>query len=66
VGASGGPVANVAHLGGLLFGYIYLKGPRNLSAELRYRITKWRMDRLRRKFNVHKGGRDDDWEKRIH
>jgi len=65
VGASGGPVANVAHLGGLVFGYLYLKGPTNLQLELRYRLTKWRMDRIRRKFNVHKGGRDD-WEKRIH
>jgi membrane associated rhomboid family serine protease len=65
VGASGSPVANVAHLGGLLFGYVYLKGPDNLRLDLRYRLTKWRMDRLRRKFNVHKGGRGD-WENRIH
>ena len=65
VGASGGPVANVAHLGGLLFGYIYLKGPANLRLEIKYRITKWRMNRLRRKFNVHHGRRDD-WDKRIH
>jgi membrane associated rhomboid family serine protease len=65
VGASGGPVANVAHLGGLVFGYVYLKGPSNLRLELRYRMTKWRMDRMRRKFNVHKGGRDD-WDKHIH
>ena len=65
VGASGGPVANVAHLGGLLFGYVYLKGPANLRLELQYRMTRWRMERMRRKFSVHKGGRDD-WEKRIH
>jgi membrane associated rhomboid family serine protease len=65
VGASGGAVANVAHLGGLLFGYVYLKGPDNLRLDLRYRLTKWRMDRLRRKFNVHKGGRGD-WENHIH
>ncbi len=65
VGASGGPVANVAHLGGLVVGFIYLKGPGNLRLELRYRLTKWRMERMRRRFNIHKGGRDD-WENRIH
>jgi membrane associated rhomboid family serine protease len=65
VGASGGPVANVAHLGGLVVGFFYLKGPGNLRLEWRYRLTKWRMDRMRRRFNLHKGGRDD-WENRIH
>jgi membrane associated rhomboid family serine protease len=66
LGASGGPVANLAHLGGLLVGWIYLKGPTDLRLELNYRLTKWRMERMRRKFNVHRGGRDDDWERRIH
>lgn len=66
LGASGGPVANLAHLGGLLVGWIYLKGPTDLRLELKYRLTKWRMERMRRKFNVHRGGRDDDWERRIH
>jgi len=66
LGASGGPVANLAHLGGLLVGWIYLKGPTDLRLQLNYRLTKWRMERMRRKFNVHRGGRDDDWERRIH
>ena len=65
VGASGGPVANVAHLGGLIVGFVYLKGPGNLRLDFRYRLTKWRMDRMRRRFNVHKGGRGN-WENRIH
>jgi membrane associated rhomboid family serine protease len=65
VGANGGPVANVAHLGGLAVGFLYLKSPRDLRLELRYRLTKWRVERMRRRFNVHKGGRDD-WENRIH
>ncbi len=66
VGASGGPIANLTHLGGLLVGWVYLKGPTNLRLEFNYRMTKWRMERLRRRFNVHRGGRDDDWERRIH
>ena len=36
------------------------------ASSLKYRLTKWRMERMRRKFNVHRGGRDDDWERRIH
>lgn len=65
VGATGSTVANVAHLGGLVVGVVYLKGPTNLKLELRYRLTKWRMERMRRRFSVHKGGRGD-WGDRIH
>jgi rhomboid family protein len=60
LGASGGTVSHFAHLGGLAAGYIYLKGPRgprNLRLELQYRMTKWRMERMRRRFDVHRGGR---------
>lgn len=63
--ATGGPVSNAAHLSGLLIGWLYLKGPRNLRLELDYSIARWRMQRVRRKFSVHKGGRDD-WEHRVH
>lgn len=66
VGASGTGVSNLAHLGGLLAAWLYLKGPGDLRQEIRYRLTKWRMDRMRRKFDVHRGGRDDDWNRRIH
>lgn len=65
VGATGSTVANVAHLGGLVAGFVYLKGPTNLRLELRYRLTKWRMERMRRRFSVHKGGRGN-WGDRIH
>jgi membrane associated rhomboid family serine protease len=56
--ASGGPVASIAHLGGLLAGWLFLQGPRGLILEVRRQIARRRMDRLRRRFNVHKGGRD--------
>lgn len=65
VAATRSTVANVAHLGGLLVGWLYLKGPKNLELDFRYRLTKWRMARMRKKFNVHKGG-GDDWGGRIH
>ena len=60
----GSQVSNSAHLGGLLFGYLYLKGRYNggITAEIKYRYLKWKMNRLRRKFDVYSGGRSD----RIH
>jgi membrane associated rhomboid family serine protease len=72
VGSSGGGVAHTAHLGGLLVGYIYLRGLRlrPLSA-IKYRWLRWKMSRARNKFGVYSGGRDDDnwksdWKKHIH
>ena len=43
MGSSGGGVAHVAHLGGLLVGYLYLKGRRGPLDELKYRWLKWRL-----------------------
>jgi membrane associated rhomboid family serine protease len=63
----GGEISNAAHLGGLLFGYLYLRGGRGggFSAELKYRYLKWKMNRLRRKFDVYSGGRSD-WDRHVH
>ena len=62
----GGDISNAAHLGGLIFGYFYPRGGRGgLSAELKYRYLKWKMNRLRRKFDVHTGGRSD-WDRHVH
>lgn len=53
-----GGTAHLAHLGGLAVGYIYLtRGRGGPWAELKYRYTKWRMNRLRRRFDLHQGGR---------
>ena len=66
VGAGGG-VANATHLGGLLVGYLYLKGRRiDPLAELKYRYLKWKINRVRKKFDVYSGGRADDWDRRVH
>ena len=62
----GGQVSNMAHLGGLLFGYLYLQNGRGgLGAEIKYRYLTWKMNRLRRKFDVHTGGRSD-YDRKIH
>lgn len=65
VSGGGGPVASVAHLGGLIAGWVYLQGPRRVPDEIRRQIARWRMNRLRKKFNIHKGGRDY-WNDRVH
>src|SRR4051812_33631991 len=64
-----GSVAATTHLGGLLVAYIYLQGGRGgLSAEIKYRYLKWKMNRLRRKFDVYHGGRTDKshWDRHVH
>ena len=55
---AGGPIASVAHLGGLLAGWFYLQGPGGFITEIRRQIARRKMDRMRKKFNIHKGGRD--------
>ncbi len=65
MGGPGGGVAHSAHLGGLVAGYLYLKGLRARPMdELKYRYLKWKMGRARSRFDVHAGGRsrDDDWK----
>ena len=62
----GGGVAHSAHLGGLVVGYLYLKGLRSRPLdELKYRYLRWKMGRARNRFDVYSGGRspsDDDWK----
>ncbi len=63
----GGGIAHTTHLGGLVAGYLYLKGGRiHLLSEVKYRYLKWRINRMRRKFDVYSGGRADDVNRRVH
>jgi len=66
MGEAGG-VANATHLGGLLVGYVFLKSARiNPVSELKYRYLKWKINRVRKKFDVYSGGRADDVNRRVH
>jgi membrane associated rhomboid family serine protease len=66
MGESGGGIAHITHLGGLVAGYVMLRGRRLSPAnEVRYRYLRWKMDRARKKFGVHTGGKSD-WDKRVH
>jgi membrane associated rhomboid family serine protease len=65
--SAGDGVAHTTHLGGLVVGYFYLKGARvHLLSELQYRFLKWRINRMRRKFDVYSGGRANDVDRRVH
>jgi rhomboid family protein len=48
-------VSTVAHLGGMVFGYIYLKSsmPRFGFADVRSAYNQWRLQRAKRKFQVY-------------
>jgi membrane associated rhomboid family serine protease len=48
----GSGISHVAHLGGMLFGYFYLRGGR-FPQRLQLRYQDWRRARLRRKFEVY-------------
>ncbi|MBI4457059.1 MAG: rhomboid family intramembrane serine protease [Acidobacteria bacterium] len=57
--APGSPTAHLAHLGGMLFGVAYLKGWISPSFLGRH-YQRWRIRRLRRKFQVYEQRRKRD------
>jgi membrane associated rhomboid family serine protease len=60
-------VASATHLGGLVVGYLMLKGVRaDPIAEIKYRYLRWKINRVRKKFDVYSGGRANDWDRRVH
>lgn len=62
-----GGTANATHLGGLIVGYLFLKGARiHPLSELKYRYLKWKINRVRKKFDVYSGGRANDYDRRVH
>ena len=66
-GSGGGGVAHTAHLGGLVVGYLYLKGSRGIVSDVKSKYLRWKMQRLRKRFDVYSGGRRrDSWRDRVH
>jgi membrane associated rhomboid family serine protease len=62
-----GGVANATHLSGLLVAYLFLKKPRmHPISEVKYRYLKWKINRVRKKFDVYSGGRANDYDRRVH
>ena len=58
-------IAHLAHLGGMIFGYVYL---RRLSPWDRFKdyLDRRRLDRLKRRFQVYPGRKDDDSGPTLH
>lgn len=50
--APGSGISHIAHLGGMLFGYLYLRG-RDFPYRLQLRYHEWRRARLRKRFEVY-------------
>lgn len=57
LGWPGSGISHLAHLGGMLFGFLYLRGG-GLPSRWQLRYHDWRRARLRRKFEVYMEKRD--------
>ena len=65
---AGSTVSDVAHLGGMLFGYIFLKIPRkgrssvnfSVSGSLRDAYKTWKLNRAKKKFEVYMRKQESD------
>ena len=63
--ASQSGIAHLAHLGGMIFGYLYLRGI-NPWERFKLYLDQRRLARLKRRFHVIQGGRDDDSKPTLH
>jgi membrane associated rhomboid family serine protease len=72
IGPSGGGVSHVAHMGGMILGYIYLKQGRigaGAMGSVARQYNSWRMRRMKSKFEVyrrHHDPKDHDRDRWIH
>jgi membrane associated rhomboid family serine protease len=76
--APGGPVSHIAHLGGMLFGYFYIRSGRSASYTRRPKRTlsllgtaqawykEWKVQRARKKFQVYMQKRQQDRDRFVH
>jgi membrane associated rhomboid family serine protease len=63
-------VSEFAHLGGLLFGYLFLKTPKNLQFDLvgpvRRQYSDWKLRRAKKKFQVYLRKQGSSRDPRVH
>lgn len=64
IGSPGGPIAHMAHLGGMLFAFLYLKNWLSIGG-IRQAYYRWRLKRMRERFRVYdseqRKPKDDFW-----
>jgi membrane associated rhomboid family serine protease len=70
-GATGSGVSHVAHLGGMLFGYAYLKSGRarlriDILGPVRRAYQTWRLQRAKKKFQVYLRKQQSDRDRWVH
>lgn len=65
IASSQSGIADLAHLGGMVFGYIYLRGF-NPWERFKDYLDRRRLARLKRRFHLHTGGKDDDHRTMLH
>lgn len=58
-------IAHLAHLGGMVFGYLYLRGAHPVDWVKDY-LDRRRLHRLKRRFHLYPGGKDDDRGPTVH
>jgi membrane associated rhomboid family serine protease len=58
-------IAHLAHLGGMLFGYLYLRGGNPWERFKLFRDRR-RLARLKRRFHLVSGGKDNDSDPTLH
>jgi membrane associated rhomboid family serine protease len=72
IGATGGNVSHVAHLGGMLWGYLFLKSGAgrklDLFGSVQRAYEQWRIQRAKRKFQVYlrKQASESERNRRVH
>ncbi len=67
--ASGNGVSHVAHLGGMLFGFLYLRSGLfriDLISPLRQGYEDWKLRRAKRKFQVYLRKKESDRDRWVH
>jgi membrane associated rhomboid family serine protease len=64
------PVSDIAHLGGMLFGYVFLKLPRMRGVDpigaMRESYRVWKLERAKKKFEVYMRKKGSDRDRTIH
>jgi membrane associated rhomboid family serine protease len=58
-------IAHLAHLGGMVFGYLYLRTGNPWESFKNY-LDRRRVNRLKRRFKIVPGGKDDDSDPTVH
>lgn len=61
-------IAHLAHLGGMVFGFLYLRGGKglNIGEKIKDYRDRRRLARLKKRFQILPGGKDDDSKPTLH